>query len=210
MSNRFDEIGYGQAGIGFGERPAILVVDFQVGFTRPEYPAGISPYIHKAVDNTATLLKEARALGIPVAVCNVAWGSKKDMSYWKVPMLYEGMFYGDPSTELEPKIHDKDYDFAFTKGAPSMFFDTPLITFLTKQNVDTVFVTGCTTSGCVRATTNDSFSYGFRTMIPEECVGDMEMDAHEANLRDVSRRYADVVTLAETLDYFSKLQRQAA
>lgn len=210
MSDRFDTVGYGKAGIGFGTRPAVIVVDFQVGFTRPEYPAGISPHIHRAVDNTAILLKQARSRGIPVAVCNVAWGSEKDMSYWKVPMLYEGMFYGDPSTEFEPKTHDKDYDFAFTKSAPSMFFGTPLVTFLTKQRVDTVFVTGCTTSGCVRATINDSFSHGFRTMVPEDCVGDMEEGPHKANLLDVGRRYADVITLADSLEYFEKLAPQHA
>ncbi|MCG8440981.1 MAG: isochorismatase family protein [Caulobacterales bacterium] len=210
MSNRFDVVGYGQAPIGFGERPAIIVVDFQVGFTRPEYPAGISPHIHRAVENTAVLLKSARARGVPVAVCNVAWGSERDMSYWKVPMLYRDMFYGDASTAFEPKTYDKDYDFAFTKSAPSMFFGTPLVTFLTKQRVDTVFVTGCTTSGCVRATINDSFSHGFRTMVPEECVGDMEEDAHIANLTDVSRRYADVVTLEASLNYLEKFEVKAA
>jgi maleamate amidohydrolase len=75
-----------------------------------------------------------------------------------------------------------------------MFFQTPLITFLVKQGIDTVIVTGCTTSGCVRATVVDAFSYGFRVLVPEECVGDPDERQHRSNLEDVGRRYADVMT----------------
>ena len=99
--------------------------------------------------------------------------------------------------------HDPAYDFHFTKSAPSMFFGTPLITFLTKARVDTVIVTGVATSGCVRATIVDSFSHGYRTMVPEECCGDMEEGPHHDNLRDVGRRYADVLTLKDVLAYFA-------
>ncbi len=205
MADRFDEVGYGDTRVGFGKRPAIVGVDMQVGFTRPEWPAGNSPYIHRAVENSAKLMNAARRLGIPVANCNVAWGSERDMQYWKVGLLYSGMFYGDPSTEFDKQIIDKDYDFWFTKSAPSAFFGTSLTSFLNKQEVDTVIVTGCTTSGCVRGTVNDSFSYGFRTIVPEECVGDMEEGPHWDNLRDVGRRYADVVKLSDVLEYLESL-----
>ena len=205
MSDRFDEVGYGDKPIGFGRRPAIVGVDMQVGFTRPEWPAGQSPYIHRAVENTSSLMSEARQRGIPVANCNVAWGSEKDMQYWKVSLLYSDMFYGDPSTEFDDRILDGDYDFHFTKSAPSAFFGTPLLAFLTKQQVDTVIVTGCTTSGCVRGTVNDSFSNGFRTIVPEDCVGDMEEGPHWDNLRDVGRRYADVVKSEEVIEYLRTL-----
>ena len=205
MTDRFDEVGYGYRSIGFGRRPAIVGVDMQVGFTRPEWPAGQSPYIHRAVENASSLMSEARQRGIPVANCNVAWGSEKDMQYWKVSLLYSDMFYGDPSTEFDDRILDKNYDFWFTKSAPSAFFGTPLLAFLTKQQVDTVIVTGCTTSGCVRGTVNDSFSNGFRTIVPEDCVGDMEEGPHWDNLRDVGRRYADVVKSEEVIEYLRTL-----
>lgn len=205
MADRFDEVGYGDKSVGFGTRPGIVIVDMQVGFTRPEYPTGRSPHIHRAVENTARLVSDARARSIPVASCNVAWGSEKDMQRWKVSVLYSGMFYGDPATQMDDRIYDADYDFNFTKSAPSAFFGTPLLPFLVKQQVDTVIVTGCTTSGCVRGTVNDSFSHGFRTVVPEECVGDMEEDAHWDNLRDVGRRYADVVKLRDVLDWFADL-----
>ena len=205
MTDRFDEVGYGDRSIGFGRRPAIVGVDMQVGFTRPEWPAGQSPYIHRAVENASSLMSEARQRGIPVANCNVAWSSEKDMQYWKVSLLYSDMFYGDPSTEFDDRILDKNYDFCFTKSAPSAFFGTPLLAFLTKQQVDTVIVTGCTTSGCVRGTVNDSFSNGFRTIVPEDCVGDMEEGPHWDNLRDVGRRYADVVKSEEVIEYLRTL-----
>ncbi|MBS0393709.1 MAG: isochorismatase family protein [Proteobacteria bacterium] len=200
MSDHFEEAGYGGRAIGFGERPAIVTVDFQLGFTSPEWPSGRSPHIQRAVERTRELLVLARELRLPVASCNVAWGSERDMGRWKVDSLYQGaFFYGHPATRLDPRIYEPGYDFHFTKGAPSIFFGTPLVTFLTKQAVDTVIVCGCTTSGCVRASIIDSFSYGYRTIVPEECCGDQEEQPHRDNLRDVHRRYADVMPLAEVM-----------
>jgi maleamate amidohydrolase len=207
MSDRYDEAGYAGEAIGFGERPAIVNVDFQLSFTDPQYVTGKSELVHAAVENTATLLAHARRKGIPVASCNVGWCGPEDMGHWKVSSLYDGSFFiGHPSMALDPRIHDPAYDVTFTKSAPSIFFQTPLVLFLTKQRVDTVIITGCTTSGCVRASINDSFSYGFRTIVPEECVGDQEEQPHKDNLRDVGRRYADVLPLSEVLKYIDGLE----
>jgi maleamate amidohydrolase len=208
MSDLFQGAGYGGRTVGFGNRPAILTVDFQLGFTHPDWPAGKSPHIHRAVEHTRQLLQPARACGIPVASCNVAWGSAEDMGHWKVEALYDGsFFYGHPSTRLDPRICDPQHDFIFTKGAPSIFFGTPLMTFLTKHRIDTVIICGCTTSGCVRASVIDCFSYGFRTIVAEECVGDMEEGPHWDNLRDIGRRYADVVKLENVLGYLRRFER---
>lgn len=204
MSDGFTRAGYGAHSIGFGERPAVIVVDFQHGFTNPGFQMGQSPHVQRAVENTAFLLKDARRRKIPVATCNVAWGSRRDMGYWKISPLYSGWFHGQPATRMDERIHDPAYDFHFTKSAPSMFFGTPLTTFLTKSRIDTVIVTGVATSGCVRATIVDSFSHGFRTMVPEECCGDMEEGPHHDNLRDVGRRYADVITMSDVLEYFAR------
>lgn len=202
--------GYSAMNIGFGDRPAVIVVDFQVGFTRPEFQMGRSPHVHRAVENTAKLLKDARSRNIPVATCSVAWGSTRDMPHWKISTLYKGWCYGDPTTVMDDRIAVPEYDFHFHKNAPSMFFGTPLTTFLNRNQVDTVIVTGCVTSGCVRATIIDSFSHGYRTMVPEECCGDMEEGPHRDNLRDVGRRYADVITLADTLGYLERFPKSAA
>jgi maleamate amidohydrolase len=148
--------------------------------------------LHRARDNTALLLTTARAAGLPVAACYTAYCSQKDMPLWKVAAVQREFFYGHECTVMDPKIHDPG-DFTYCKNAPSMFFQTPLITWIVKQNIDTVFVTGCTTSGCVRATIVDAFSYGLRVQVVADCCGDAEQGPHDDTLRDVGRRYADVI-----------------
>ena len=93
MTNRYDGAGYGDQAIGFGERPAIVNVDFQLAFTDPQYPTGGSPFVHTALENTAILLRHARAKGVPVASCNVGWCGAGDMGHWKVSSLYDGTFF---------------------------------------------------------------------------------------------------------------------
>jgi maleamate amidohydrolase len=200
VTDRYRDVGYGSFTIGGGLRPAVLVVDFQVAFTDPKYPLGGLPMIHAARDRTAGLLATARTRGIPVAACYTAYGSLADMPLWKVKAVREEFFYGHPCTAMDPLIHHPG-DFTYCKNAPSMFFQTPLITFLVKQNVDTVIVTGCTTSGCVRATVVDAFSYGLRVLVAEECCGDAEEGPHRDALRDVGRRYADVKPVADVEAY---------
>ncbi len=102
----------------------------------------------------------------------------------------------DLCLDIDQRIAGKS-DFHFEKGAPSMFFGTPLNTFQVREGIDTVLVTGCTTSGCVRATVVDAFSHGYHVLVPEQCCGDHDRDAHEANLRDMGRRYADVMTVEQ-------------
>lgn len=203
----FEKAGYGARDIGFGRNPAVLVVDFQTAFTDPQYELGRFEMIHKAVDQTAVLLRVARECGIPVAKCYTAYESERDIPYWKVDVLHREFFYGHPCTELDPRIHDPDYDFTFCKTGPSIFFQTPLVTFLTKHNIDTAIITGCTTSGCVRATTIDAFSWGYRNIVVDDCCGDGSEETHQANLRDVGRRYADVMSCNAVIDH---LQRAAA
>ena len=200
MSDRYQETGFGTGRIGWGDKPGIAVVDFQTAFTDPKYPLGKSPMVHAAVDRTAELLKAARAANVPVANCYTATSSARDALRWKIPTVVNEFHHGHPCTELDPRIFDRDYDAVVCKKGPSLFFETNAVSIFIKERVDTVVVVGCNTSGCIRATVNDAFSYGFRVMIPVECVGDVEEGPHEDNLRDVGRRYADVVTLAETLE----------
>jgi maleamate amidohydrolase len=200
VSDRYREVGYASFDIGGGRKPAVLVVDFQTAFTDPRYPLGGLPLIHAARDRTAELLQVARARNVPVAACYTAYCSQQDMPLWKVKAVRDEFFYGHPCTAMDPKIYHPG-DFTYCKNAPSMFFQTPLITFLVKQNVDTVIVTGCTTSGCVRATVVDAFSYGFRVLVAEECCGDPDEGQHRSNLQDVGRRYADVMPVGDVEGY---------
>ncbi len=206
MSDAYSAIGYDSTRIGYGTRPAILVVDLQLAFTDAKYALGRMEMVQRATDRTARLLGTARALGVPVAKCYTAYGGEGDMPRWKVADVHDHFFYGDPSTAIDPRVHAPDYDFTFCKSAPSIFFLTPLITFLAKHQVDTTIITGCTTSGCVRASIIDAFSYGFRVIVPEDCVGDADEAPHRANLNDVGRRYADVVRAVEVEEYLTGLR----
>jgi maleamate amidohydrolase len=96
-------------------------------------------------------------------------------------------------------VHDPAYDLTVCKKGPSIFFNTGVADYFTKERVDTVIVTGCNTSGCIRATAIDSFSCRYRTIVPEDCVGDFEEQPHRDNLRDIGRRYADVTELETVL-----------
>ena len=204
--DKFLTAGYGQREIGFGERPALLMVDFQLGFTDASNPLGRSNHVQRAVDNTSRLLEVCKTKRIPAASCAVSWGGPDEMNYWKIATLFDGSFYhGHACTKLDPRIQDEAYVFEFIKTAPSIFYETPLKPWLTKNCIDTTIITGCTTSGCVRASIVDSFSAGFRTIVPADCCGDQDEEAHASNLRDVGRRYADVVDLKSVLSHINAL-----
>ncbi len=200
LQDVYAERSYGAANIGFGTKPGIAVVDFQLGFTDPSYTLGGSPLVKRAVENSARLLDVAREAGVPIATCYTGYSSKRDMPYWKITAVMEDLIEGGVATELDPRIYDPDYDIAMRKSGASMFFQTPAVAFFNKESVDTVYVVGCTTSGCVRASIVDCFQWGFRTLVPEDCVGDQAEGPHRDNLRDVERRYCDLTTADSAID----------
>ena len=200
MGDAYSNVGYGAFEIGLGQRPAVLVVDLQVAFTDPQYALGGLPMIHRATERTATLLEVTRSRNVPIAACYTAYGSQRDMPLWKIPAVRNEFIYGHPCTAMDPRISHPS-QFEYCKNGPSMFFQTPLITFLVRQQVDTVIVAGCTTSGCVRATVVDAFSYGLRVQVAEDCCGDADEGPHKDALRDVGRRYADVTDSARMAEY---------
>ena len=108
--------------------------------------------------------------------------------------------------EWPPEIAPRPEDVIIYKNKPSPFFGTPLASFLTYAGVDTLIVVGISTSGCVRAAVEDSFSYNYRTIVPEECVGDRCHFAQRANLFDMDMKFADVVSMEEVLAHFKKLK----
>ena len=201
MTDDYQRRSYGAIPVGTGEKPGIVVVDFQLGFTDPQYPLGGAPLVMRALENTAALLQVARRHGVPVAVCNTAYLNEREMPYWKITAVRETFLHSHPSTRLDPRIHDPDYDLTVTKKGPSIFFETGVANYFTKERVDTVIVTGCNTSGCIRGTALDSFSLRYRTLVPEDCVGDIEEQPHRDNLRDIGRRYVDIVDLAFCTGY---------
>lgn len=197
--------GYGEIAVGYGKKPGILVVDFQKSHISQEFPFGGRPLALRALENTLKLLSIARPLGIPVAVCFTAYQSERDMPYWKIRPVRDNYLPGNPAIELDERVADPQHDLVIRKTGPSMFYETKVEPFLTKAGVDTVIVTGVNTSGCIRATVIDSFQRGYRTIVPEDCVGDVEEGPHHDNLRDVERRYADVVNLESVRHYLESL-----
>jgi maleamate amidohydrolase len=197
--------GYGLAAIEPGERPAVLVVDLQYAFTDPAFEFGGAELIERAAVNATRLLKAARSAGVPVFHTVVAWQDEKDLGLWAIKLPSCAKITPDSRwAQVDERLWD-DRDVLLPKKWPSFFNGTPLGSLLTAMARDTVVVTGCTTSGCVRATTVDAFSYGYRTILPEDCIGDQGRDAHEANLRDVHRRYAEVTSSDHVIAYLGSL-----
>jgi maleamate amidohydrolase len=203
--SKYQSQGFGALGIGFGQRPAIVVVDFQLGFTGPDFTLGGSPLVSTAIQHTASLLAPARAKGIPVVQAFVGSYSERDALHWKIPVVRTEFHRDKRACELDPRIFDPDHDVVIQKIGPSVFFQTHAISYLIKRRIDTVIVVGCNTSGCVRATIVDAFSYGFRVIVPQECCGDVDTEPHDDNLRDVGRRYADVTTAADVMKFVEAL-----
>ena len=184
--------GFGNA-VGMGLRPALCVVDFTNGFVDPAIFGGGN--IPAAVAKTVGLLAAARRRGLPVAFSRVVYaedGSDHCAFVRKVPALAtltEGAAAGQVVPELEPLAHET----ILRKTQPSAFFGTGYAKLLQGLAVDTVIVTGCTTSGCVRATVVDAMSHDFRTVVARDCVGDRSLQAHDANLFDMEQKYADLM-----------------
>lgn len=192
MSDIYADRGYGSRDLGFGAKIGVVVVDFQRGFTEAAFPMGGAPMVDAAVQRTVSVITAAKQAGLPVIACVNGYDSPRAAPHWKVAPVFD-LLRGTPSVDLDPRIAAAEPDVVLMKTAPSIFFGTSAAAMLTKERVDTVIVTGCITSGCVRASVIDAFSLGFRVMVPHDCVGDHDPVAHAQNLKDVERRYADII-----------------
>ena len=207
MTDIYAQRGYGARTLGFGAKIGVLVVDFQRGFTEAGFPMGGGAMVDRAVRATVPVIEAAKRAGLPVIACVNGYDSPRAAPLWKVAPVLD-LLAGTPSVELDPRIAAANPDVTLMKSAPSIFFGTSVAAILTKERVDTVIVTGCITSGCIRASVIDAFSLGFRVMVPHDCVGDHDEVAHRQNLDDVERRYADVIDSAGAIAAI-ELWRQA-
>ena len=187
---------------GFGDRPALIVVDVNVGFTDPTSPLACD--LEGVVTAIRQLLRETRRAGFPVLFTTVAYGEADRATarvfIEKVPALLT-LEAGSRWVEIDPRIAPRPGEAVLTKLFASAFFGTPLQALLAAAGVDTLIVTGASTSGCVRATVVDALQHGFRPIVPREAIGDRDPAAHEASLHDMDAKYADVVSLEETIAY---------
>jgi maleamate amidohydrolase len=191
---------------GFGERPALLVVDVNVGFTDVDSP--LVCHLDDVVAAIQRLLAEARRAGIPVVYTTVAYdeGAKRTAAAFidKVPALLM-LAAGSRWVEIDPRLAPRADEPVLTKLFASAFFGTPLSSLLAAAARDSVIVTGASTSGCVRATVVDALQHGYRAVVPREAVGDRNAAAHEANLYDIDAKYGDVVSVEETIAHLEAL-----
>jgi len=196
------------ARVGYGSRPAVLVVDFIRGFTDPASPLGAD--LEAEVTATVRLLEKARQKNVPVLYTTTAYEeSLADGGLFlsKVPSL-KTLKRGTVWTELDPRLGRREGETLIEKQYASAFFGTPLSSTLTARGIDTLLLAGCTTSGCIRATAVDALQYGYRAIVPRECVGDRASEPHIANLLDIDGKYGDVVELDDTLAYLEALPEQ--
>jgi maleamate amidohydrolase len=207
MSDIYTQRGYGARPQGFGAKPGVVVVDFQRGFIDPEFPMGGAPMVEAAVRATVPLIEAAKRAGLPVIACVNGYGARAGAPHWKAASVFD-LLAGSQQVELDARIAAVGPDVVLMKSAPSIFFATPAAAILTRERVDTVIVTGCITSGCIRASVIDAFSLGFRVMVPRDCVGDHDEVAHNQNLIDVERRYADVIDSSTAIAEITAWQMQ--
>ncbi len=193
--------------VGFGGKPALLVIDFLKGYTTEGSPL-YAPGVIDAVRESVPLIAAARKHGIPVIHTRVLYNAKtfNDGGMWvkKAPVL-ECLIEGNELANFHDDVLPLDSETIIIKQYASAFFGTSLIATLNAMNVDTVLMAGCTTSGCIRATAVDTVQYGFRPIVIEDCVGDRHEDPHNANLFDIGNKYGDVVSRQEVLDYLDTL-----
>ncbi|MCS6843228.1 MAG: N-carbamoylsarcosine amidohydrolase [Caldilineales bacterium] len=192
--------------VGFGRRPAVLVVDFIKAYTTPGSPLYAAAVV-EAVRETADLLALARAKRVPVFYTRVVYsrtGVEGGVFVRKVPLL-RALVEGEPLADIVDELPPAAEDVVIVKQYASAFFGTALAPALTSLGVDTVILTGCSTSGCIRASAVDGMQYGFRVIVPRECVADRHPAPHEANLFDINAKYGDVVAKAEVLAYLQGL-----
>ncbi len=193
--------GMGQGRVGMGEKPAIIVVDMTYGFVDSAFPLGHSPTGYPAVEAIRRLLDHARPLGIPVFYSRSKSGATTcERGRWKGggSIANPGML--DPKANtIVANIAPQPGDIVIAKTWPSVFFGTDLPSYLIYHRVDTLIVTGMVTSGCVRGTAIDAFSYSLRVIIPEECVADRGPTSHKVALFEIHMKYGDVLPLHQVM-----------
>lgn len=192
--------------VGFGSRPAVVVVDYIAGFTDPGSP--LAGDFGKELLATKSLLSAMRRRAFPVFFTTTAYDkamTEAGVFVRKVPSLAV-LQRGSRWVEIDPSLKRRRDEVVIEKQYASAFFGTPLASTLHALGVDTLIVAGCTTSGCVRATAVDGLQHGLRVIVPRECVGDRAAGPHEANLIDIDGKYGDVMGVKDVIGLVEKAQ----
>jgi len=211
----YEKAGWGNK-VGFGTRPVIFIIDVQYRICgespKPilealkEYKTSCGKAGWDAIRSIERIIAVARAKKIPLIYPVVVRKDRFETGRWKdkIPAIADGASYaGSRGIEVVASITPQPQDIILSKRYASAFFGTPLITYLNDLDRDTVIITGATTSGCVRATVVDAFSYGFRVAVVEDAVFDRGEVPHAISLFDMHQKYADVVHSDEIINYLN-------
>jgi nicotinamidase-related amidase len=188
--------------IGFGERPALIIIDMIKAFTDPAEMLGAN--LDAEIAACKPLLEAAHEVGLPVIFSTVRYNDAdmRDAGVWALKQKGAMTLRAETGlSDVDPRLDFRPTDSLLVKKYASCFFGTDLVPRLVSRQVDTLIIAGCTTSGCVRATAVDAVQNGFRPIVVREAVGDRSAPAHEQSLFDLNAKYADVVALAEVLAY---------
>ena len=193
--------------VGFGQKPALLIIDCNHGCANPAVsPIGIA--METEITHIRRLLDLARAKGMPVVHTTVVYseGQWRDGGWWvkKIPAL-AALRPDSREVQIVPELAPEPGELVLEKRFPSGFYGTNLHSYLTRCGIDTVVVTGNSTSGCVRATVVDAVSAGFRVIIPRQCVADRVPLTHLVNLFDMDSKYGDVMDVEDVIAEFQRL-----
>jgi nicotinamidase-related amidase len=191
--------------VGFGLRPAVLVVDMANAFTDPSYRLGSS--MDGTVEVIANLLGVARSNRVPVLYTTTAFGNPPEeigMAALKVPSLGE-LRSGTRAVEIDQRLAPQDGEFVLVKKYWSSFMMTNLLPILVYQQIDTLIITGNSASGCVRAAATDALCYGFRPIVPMEAVADRSDGPYRSNLFDINAKFADVMPVSAVIEYLESV-----
>ena len=201
-----------RARFGFGKKAVLVNVDPQKAYTRTDLFKTAYETDPKQMHYVNELAKRFRALSWPVVWTHVAYmKSGEDAGVWgtrtDTPDSLQNIKFRSERSEFDDRLEiDSVNDVIYTKKMPSAFFETPLQSLLVWHQIDTVVITGGSTSGCIRATAVDSLSRGYRTLVPEQCVADKHESYHYANLTDLSLKYADVLEVQEVFNWLDAEQ----
>lgn len=186
---------------GFGERPAILVVDFANGWTDDSY-AGGSQRLDTPVENTAKLLVAGREQGVPIVYTTSPWRPRTADQMFKTAADVSDGFrpWDEHACQIDDRLKPATEDLVIQKESASAFAGTHLAGYLISLQCDSVLITGCSTSACIRATATDAKSLRLKPVLVGDCCGDRAAAAHVFTLFDIQARFADVVSVDEAIE----------
>lgn len=218
----FTAAGFGQR-TGWGSNPALIIIDVTYAFTGEgdpveesikKYPLSCGRESWTAIAQNQKLLAAARQVGIPTYFTLSEFREDQaDLGGWtgkQSRAAHSSMIEGSKGGQIVAELTPGPGEIVISKKKPSAFFGSPILCYLIDRHIDTVVITGCTTSGCVRSSVIDAFSYNYKVIVPEECTFDRGQASHALNLFDMHQKYADVLSTDEVISHLLRASAQAA